>query len=846
MLESAQVQLVDLSTSTATGTVSTSKSSSGINVADIAMGGGAGIKGGSAPIAPAPYGYENGYGHGHGHRDYQRAYANSRSHKSKNSTSGRSFHSQKGTIELKRSEGSVSTTLTIDKHLPPVGLKNVGNTCYANAALQCVLSTALSHALLDPSSTHVFRRYSSNPGILALGSGSVDSDEDDIDESEHDTSFGSGGRPVTDLSSDSAGFPLPPQPFDMDSNSPSAKERKRRLKARVKVREERKSMKEKQLKHEKCQWLTGELTDVTRIYTSTNLNLNSEESKNIQWQNLFQIFSVNDEQRIVDPGGITRHVNKISPCLRPYQQEDAHEFLRSLLSTLTLDGHNKRLSSLFDGLLESAVTCQTCHRASITRDRYMDLSLDIQGKEIEDLRGALKHFTQTEILDKDNKVTCERCKTKRIVSKGLRLATAPTVLVCHLKRFAFNIYGQTTRLSKFVEYPITLEIGDFMSRANQSKPPPYELVGVLVHAGQSCERGHYLAFVKSGSSWYKANDEEVTLVDEEVVLRQQAYILFYEVEGMRVRNGYKGFGRYHRRTNLHSSERGADARNPEGTRSSSASPSMQERLSASAPVTPSSSEPKISTLLDSVLNLCGATSAAEAVRDAICDSDRKSKKKGGRTASNDSADSYMARLEPHTITTPPVTKKLEEFPKCSTEEKAPKTPYKYKKIRSRSTSKKSSRRKSRRSASANQKDSIFRGNFSPPNVRPSSDTGAPCIGAESLRAYLPTSTEFSRKQSDRSILSSDSRLIRSFSSNKMFEMEEEAIGHEKESRYNADMAAGVLSDDDFRMSDQSAPIVTKRPSLRRKSSSRTRRDGATGLSKSAHGVELPPLPRKPP
>mmetsp|Transcript_9031 Transcript_9031/g.12985 ORF Transcript_9031/g.12985 Transcript_9031/m.12985 type:complete len:382 (-) Transcript_9031:265-1410(-) len=355
-------------------------------------------------------------------------------------------------------------------------------------------------------------------------------------------------------------------------------------------------MKEKQLKHEKCQWLTGQLTDVTRIYTSTHLNLNDnsdEANKNsIQWQNLFQIFSLTkDQQRIVDPGGITRHVNKISPCLRPYQQEDAHEFLRSLLSTLTLDGRNKRLSSLFDGLLESAVTCQSCHRASITRDRYMDLSLDIQGQGIKDLGGALQHFTQTELLDKDNKVMCERCNTKRIVSKGLRLATAPTVLVCHLKRFAFNIYGQTTRLSKFIKYPMRLEIGDFMSRANQSKPPPYELVGVLVHAGQSCERGHYLAFVKSGDSWYKANDEEVTLVDETVVLRQQAYILFYEVEGMRVRNGYKGFGRYHRptKTNLHSSARGDGDAHIHRTRSSSVSPSAsrKERLSASAPVTPS-------------------------------------------------------------------------------------------------------------------------------------------------------------------------------------------------------------------------------------------------------------------
>mmetsp|Transcript_32006 Transcript_32006/g.38192 ORF Transcript_32006/g.38192 Transcript_32006/m.38192 type:complete len:183 (-) Transcript_32006:325-873(-) len=62
---------------------------------------------------------------------------------------------------------------------PPVGLVNVGNTCYANAALQCLLISALSHALLNPASTPTFRQYSSNPDLLSMGSGSVDTDDDE-------------------------------------------------------------------------------------------------------------------------------------------------------------------------------------------------------------------------------------------------------------------------------------------------------------------------------------------------------------------------------------------------------------------------------------------------------------------------------------------------------------------------------------------------------------------------------------------------------------------------------------------------------------------------------------------
>ena len=629
------------------------------------------------------------------------------------------------------------------KIAPPVGLKNVGNTCYANAALQCILSTALSHALLDPQSTTVFRRYSSNPGLLALGSGSVDS-------------------------------------FDTEDGNQES----RKL-AREKAREIRRQNREKMLKHEKCQWLTGQLTDITRIYTASTLNFEEENASS--WQGIFHLFSEANNQRIVDPGGVTRHVNKISTCLRPYQQEDAHEFLRALLSTLTQDGHNKRLSSLCDGLLESAVTCQTCHRASITRDRYMDLSLDIHG-DIQDLTGALNNFTQPELLDKDNKVTCSRCKTKRIVSKGLRLATAPSVLVCHLKRFAFDIYGRATRLSKHVKYPLRLEIGDFMSRANQSKPPPYELVGVLVHAGRSCERGHYLAFIKSGDSWYKANDEVVTKVDIDTVLRQQAYILFYEVEGMRVRNGYQGFRKYHK---SNSDTGNSDCSNDEQPTTS------------------------LSSLLDSMLHLCGSV---ESVRDAICDTDKSAKKKKDSDG-------------------------LESVSTCSSANPS---------LKSRSRNKKSKRRRDR--------DSVFRTRSEVPYSRVRSSSEEP---RGIIRDNVPTiSRDHMQSHSgDQSHLSVDSRMIRSVSSNNIFEKEEEAIHlYEKES-YNVVRPRGQnrrsVSPNQYRHQDyhdarkiKPLSAQTARPTIvKRKSYSAPRtRSSDDGLATSyspalskATDVKLPPL-----
>lgn len=382
----------------------------------------------------------------------------------------------------------------------PKGLTNVGNSCYANAALQCLLSTALTNALLDPQVVPLFRRYSSNPNLLAKGSGSVDSDEDDIMSEKNQRHNSDGSKQTTETE---------------------------RLRRKEKAKE-----KEENRLQENCEWLTRELTAITQLYTRE-----IEPVQPLPYMGWLAAASPQPSNNVVDPGTITRHPDRLSKCLVPYQQEDAHEFLRALLSTLVMNGHNKQLSSLFDGLLESAVTCQSCGRASLTRDRYMDLSLDINDPEISTLDDALYGYTKTEVLEGDNAVFCPKCNKKRSVTKGLRLATAPSILVCHLKRFAFDKYGRLIRLHKKIKFGENLEIGDYMSNLNKARPPPYDLVGILVHQGQTCASGHYLAFVKKNDEWYKCNDSVVTKVDQATVFDQQAYIMMYEVAEMRERTG---------------------------------------------------------------------------------------------------------------------------------------------------------------------------------------------------------------------------------------------------------------------------------------------------------------------
>lgn len=372
----------------------------------------------------------------------------------------------------------------------PKGMKNVGNTCYANSVLQCLLSTALTHALMDPKARRIFRAYSFNLQLLRKGSGSVDSSE----ENEEDE-------------------------IDVET-----------VQRRIKSREEKRMKECNEKLRDRCFWLSKELKTITLDYQS------GDEVGNPSISEL--ILGSPPKAPVIDPSAITRRPNWLCPSLRPYQQEDAHEFLRALLSTLAMNGRNRELSSLFDGLLESSVTCLTCGRPSLTRDRYMDLSLDIGDSSIVTLDDALREFTKTETLSGENKVHCTKCNMKRTASKGLRLATAPSILVCHLKRFAFDRNGGLVRLSKKVKFSQELEMTDYMSGLNQASPPPYELVAVLVHQGRSCEYGHYVAYVKNHGEWYCCNDSSVSQVSLEKVLDQQAYILMYEVAKMREKHGY--------------------------------------------------------------------------------------------------------------------------------------------------------------------------------------------------------------------------------------------------------------------------------------------------------------------
>jgi ubiquitin carboxyl-terminal hydrolase 36/42 len=84
------------------------------------------------------------------------------------------------------------------------------------------------------------------------------------------------------------------------------------------------------------------------------------------------------------------------------------------------------------------------------------------------------------------------------------------------------------KIGRDVEFGAELDLTPFLSNP-RAKKAQYDLYAVLVHEGQSCNSGHYHCFVKNSNGvWYSMNDESVHQVSLGTVLKQKAYILFYQ------------------------------------------------------------------------------------------------------------------------------------------------------------------------------------------------------------------------------------------------------------------------------------------------------------------------------
>ncbi|KAF9989124.1 Ubiquitin carboxyl-terminal hydrolase 33 [Mortierella antarctica] len=231
------------------------------------------------------------------------------------------------------------------------------------------------------------------------------------------------------------------------------------------------------------------------------------------------------------------------------------------------------ISDIFEGTLESRVRCLSCRKEYIKEDKFFDLSIPIDKKSriIEDssndkgggkdkdggvlgsfvdsigswfsmsnrnikLQDCLASFCATEELTGEDRYRCTQCDALNDCRKTFRITQLPETLCIHLKRFRYDTYS--SKINTYVQFPLEdLDMGPFFKSTdvNELKNVKYDLYAMVRHRGVvgdswSLTGGHYIGYSKHAvdGSWYEFDDTYVTRKAPSDIAKMEAYILFYK------------------------------------------------------------------------------------------------------------------------------------------------------------------------------------------------------------------------------------------------------------------------------------------------------------------------------
>ncbi|KAM6350666.1 ubiquitin carboxyl-terminal hydrolase 50 [Alca torda] len=228
------------------------------------------------------------------------------------------------------------------------------------------------------------------------------------------------------------------------------------------------------------------------------------------------------------------------------------------------------ITQLFEGQLSYEITCLECKTTAERPESFTVLSLPIPSKSACSLEDCLKCFFQQDTLTWNNQIHCSWCGTKQdAVVKGT-ITKAPQIIIFHLKRFEWQDKHKG-KLSTTVRYPLSdLDLSPyaappFRRDAEYSLCAVVNLLSHLYHAQtkNDCQvlalpvrrkiepsvltdcrllqnhsgfldDGHYTALCEHSvtKNWYSFDDEQVIEIPDSSVQTDTAYLLFYTSQGL--------------------------------------------------------------------------------------------------------------------------------------------------------------------------------------------------------------------------------------------------------------------------------------------------------------------------
>lgn len=196
---------------------------------------------------------------------------------------------------------------------------------------------------------------------------------------------------------------------------------------------------------------------------------------------------------------------------------------------------------LFQGQYASRLQCRVCSRSSTTYQTFSILSVPIPCGKSCNLLDCFREFTKLEYLDKDERWFCPDCQKKQPSTKQLIITRLPRKLIIHLKRFdnmmnknnIFVNYPSVLDITSFWadDYDGKLPPGITKELPARGQVPPfnYKLYSVAVHVG-SLYGGHYTAYVDKGSrnGWEYFDDASIRKIKmQNEFITPNAYVLMY-------------------------------------------------------------------------------------------------------------------------------------------------------------------------------------------------------------------------------------------------------------------------------------------------------------------------------
>ena len=138
------------------------------------------------------------------------------------------------------------------------------------------------------------------------------------------------------------------------------------------------------------------------------------------------------------------------------------------------------------------------------------------------LKNCFEYNQKLDFLQGENSIFCNHCHKSSNAKMCNKIIFTPKILCIVLNRGRGNIYHVK------IDFPEILDLSIFVQNFAPNKR--YELIGVITHLGQSGPGGHFIAICKSivNGQWFTFNDQIVSRSSfSEALNTGVPYILFY-------------------------------------------------------------------------------------------------------------------------------------------------------------------------------------------------------------------------------------------------------------------------------------------------------------------------------